>query len=199
MNSTLRQQADALYNTVAAGMAPTLYRGVSLWEPWASAVVIDSKRYETRSWATRYRGLLLIHAARRINRGELMLYHSCWNWCGALRPLGVTMGDDKYLWDVMTFGAIIGAVELVDCRPTEQMTVGELDTPRRPAGEASHLYDWTERQMGDFSPGRFAWELKTPRRFAKPIPFRGHQGFFNVPADAVAEQLALSTEGGSLA
>ena len=39
-------------------------RILTLWEPWATLMAIGAKRIETRSWATRYRGPLAIHAAR---------------------------------------------------------------------------------------------------------------------------------------
>jgi Sigma-70, region 4 len=36
---------------------------LSLWEPWATLWAAGVKKYETRSWATAYRGEILIHAA----------------------------------------------------------------------------------------------------------------------------------------
>ena len=36
---------------------------LTLTQPWATLVAIGAKRIETRSWATKYRGPLLIHAA----------------------------------------------------------------------------------------------------------------------------------------
>jgi hypothetical protein len=41
---------------------------LSLTEPWASAVVDGQKRWETRYWPTRYRGLLLIQATKTFPR-----------------------------------------------------------------------------------------------------------------------------------
>lgn len=38
---------------------------ISLWQPWASLIAEQLKRYETRTWSTDYRGELLIHAAKR--------------------------------------------------------------------------------------------------------------------------------------
>lgn len=39
-------------------------RAISLWEPWASLIRTGAKTFETRSWETKYRGLLLICAAK---------------------------------------------------------------------------------------------------------------------------------------
>ena len=37
---------------------------ISLTQPWATLVQLGHKRIETRSWNTRYRGALAIHAAK---------------------------------------------------------------------------------------------------------------------------------------
>jgi hypothetical protein len=39
---------------------------VSLHQPWAWAVLHAGKKVENRTWATRHRGPLLIHAARTL-------------------------------------------------------------------------------------------------------------------------------------
>lgn len=41
-----------------------MVRALSLWQPWAAMVVSGAKRWETRGWATAYRGPLAIHAAK---------------------------------------------------------------------------------------------------------------------------------------
>ncbi len=155
-------------------------KAISMWQPWASGVAVGSKLIETRHWPTDYRGPLAIHAAKRAPKGEL-IYHSClWNWRGALSQIFAGRGDTT-LVDLLPFGAIIGVVNLTDCRPSDSFTVGELDIPRRPDGETSDLYNWTERQMGDFSPGRFGWVFQDVKMLKEPIPMKGYQGFFNVP------------------
>lgn len=50
------------------------------------------------------------------------------------------------------------------------------------------LGGWTERQMGDFSPGRYGWELNKIQPLAEPIPYRGLQGLFNVPDELLARE-----------
>lgn len=37
---------------------------LSLWQPWASLVAVGEKRIETRSWATKHRGTIAIHATQ---------------------------------------------------------------------------------------------------------------------------------------
>lgn len=160
-------------------------KAISLHQPWASAVALGSKRVETRHWATKYRGPLAIHAAKRLNKNEL-IYHACtWNWCGALAAAGKQMGDGKSLWDLLPFGAIVATCELMDCRPSGSFTGDEIDAARRPDGVFNDSLDWTERQMGNFELGRFGWVLDKIQPLAAPIPFKGLQGFFNVPDDVM--------------
>lgn len=40
-------------------------KALTIWQPWASLLVSGQKKYETRSWATDYRGPIAIHAAMR--------------------------------------------------------------------------------------------------------------------------------------
>jgi len=62
-------------------------KALSLWQPWASAIALGSKRIETRGWATSYRGPLAIHAAKRCVKGELADMDCDNEWMGALhRP-----------------------------------------------------------------------------------------------------------------
>lgn len=65
---------------------------------------------------------------------------------------------------VFHLGAVIGTVEIVDCVPVEEIM--QTLTER-------------ERLLGDYSPGRFAWVLKNPIMFEKPIPARGQQGWWH--------------------
>lgn len=62
-----------------------MVRALSLWQPWASAVVLGWKRWETRSWSTAYRGPLVIHAAR--NRTAVPPLEA-----GSVYPLGCLLG-----------------------------------------------------------------------------------------------------------
>jgi len=45
-----------------------------------------------------------------------------------------------------------------------------------------------ELAFGDFSAGRYAWELRNPIRFADPIPCTGRQGFWEVPDELVKDK-----------
>ncbi len=71
---------------------------LTIKQPWASLIIEGYKRFEFRSWKTKYRGDLLIHAGKSIDREAYE------------RLKG-------YLKD-MPLGKIIGKVELTDCIKT---------------------------------------------------------------------------------
>lgn len=128
-------------------------RAISLWQPWATLVAIGAKQYETRHWQTRYRGDLVIHAAKKRDREVLSALEN-------LRPVMVRMPSPM---KPMVFGAALCVVRLVDCIPTE--IIRESLTPQ-------------ERAFGNYTSGRFAWRLENVRVFPQPIPYRGQQGMW---------------------
>src|SRR4051812_1297342 len=160
-------------------------KALSLWQPWATAIACGSKRIETRSWQTPYRGALLIHAAARCVEMELIGCQCCWNWCGALMPaVGKLMGTSTGLKSVLPFGALLGIAVLTDVRPTDSFTLGEIEEKRVPPGE-SDIYTWTERQMGNFDLGRYGWVLDCVQAFERPIFYKGARGLFDVPDEVI--------------
>lgn len=130
-------------------------KAISLWQPWASAVVLGFKRNETRGWATRYRGPLAIHAAKRWEKDQLRFTEQ-------LLERGVRFPAGR-----MPLGQVLGVAWLVDCQPTGSM----------PTISAR------ERELGNYGPGRFAWLLEDAQPLTAPLPFVGRQGFFDVPVE----------------
>lgn len=133
-------------------------KAISLWQPWASLVMLGAKTFETRGRPTKYRGPLTIHAAKRWNR---KLFRLC-----QIEPFKAIFAS--HLTDgvfVLPLGVALGTVELVDVVPTEAVR-----------GRISKQ----ERAFGDYDDGRFAWRLANPKPFPQPIPVLGRQGFFYI-------------------
>lgn len=152
-----------------------MMKGISVWQPHASLLVGtlragSVKPFETRSWSAhkaRVGQRIWIHAAKaQGDLLELAEYNEDRRTGGlrdeqmdaylaAIASLGFkTLGD-------LPCGALIGSVILEASVPTETLV--------------------DPGPFGDFSPGRFAWRMGDQRPLAKPIPFRGMQGFFDVP------------------
>ena len=71
---------------------------ITIKQPWATLIVEGYKRFEFRSWKTNYRGDILIHAGKGIDKE-------------AMERL------KKYLPDEIPIGKIIGKATLTDCIP----------------------------------------------------------------------------------
>lgn len=69
---------------------------LTIKQPWATLIMQGDKRYEFRSWQTKYRGELLIHAGKSVDNE-------------AIKRLA------KYLPENLPLGKILGKVRLVDC------------------------------------------------------------------------------------
>ena len=69
---------------------------LTIKQPWATLIMQKDKRFEFRSWQTKYRGDLLIHAGKGIDKE-------------AMKRL------EKYIPSDMPTGKILGKVTLVDC------------------------------------------------------------------------------------
>jgi hypothetical protein len=131
---------------------------LSLLQPWATLVVLGAKRYETRSWQTLHRGPLAIHASARLVPAGRAL-------CRA-EPVRTLLHRAGYAdADSLPVGAALGAVELLDCLPADEV---QGLTP-------------LDLALGDFRAGRWAWYLARPRRLTAPLPWRGCLSVFDGP------------------
>ncbi len=70
-------------------------KAITLCQPYASLIVLGEKRIENRTWPTKYRGPILVHAGQSRK------------WLDAYDPLP----------EFMPFGAILGVARLAVCIP----------------------------------------------------------------------------------
>ena len=68
---------------------------LTIKEPWATLIIEGYKKYEFRSWKTKYRGKILIHAGMSVEKDMVEIFKEY---------------DLSY-----SKGAIIGEAEIVDC------------------------------------------------------------------------------------
>lgn len=70
-------------------------KAITIKQPWATLIVKGYKKYEFRTWKTKYRGELLIHAGKGIDK----------KYIKQMESLNLDFPNSK----------IIGKVNLVDC------------------------------------------------------------------------------------
>ena len=155
-------------------------KALYLWEPFASAMALGVKRNETRGRSISYRGDVVICASK--HRDSNVGIGACKFLLAHFRhPEDDTVADTMAR---LPYGMALCVVNLYDC-----VNVDSSFTTK------GNIFDIsiTERSLGDYSPGRYAWLTRNLRVLAAPVPVRGKQGLFNFePAEAAAVAAALA-------
>lgn len=130
-------------------------KALTLWQPWAWLIAAGAKHYETRSWATNYRGLLAIHAAKRFTNAEV----------AAFNDFRLRFPAELHSYrEPMALGAMLCIVKLTAIYHTEDVLPNLASS---------------EKAFGNYAPGRAAWKLELIEVFPDPIPAKGAQGLWN--------------------
>lgn len=182
---------------------------LTLHQPWAALIAVGDKTIETRSWSTRYRGPLAIHAGKT----KADFTEPVWQHCLA-EPGGALLRDELR---PLALGALVAVCDLVDVLPifhyddnTDKTGIpGFVEIDDRLINEADveiwkpatlrmigseNTFEgfqrvetrYDQRPFGDYEPGRFAWLLDNVRALPEPIPMRGAQGLRDLPEDVEA-------------
>ena len=156
-------------------------KALTVYQPWASLIMTGAKPFEFRRWdyATRYSALvgqrIVIHAsARPVKPQEVLdIIHRLEDRISSLkpdvaRPLLERLMEAAKCAGVVPLSAGLGTAILGKARRINAIFNSPADSDR------------IDHHM-------WAWPLTDIRPFAKPIPCRGAQGFWNWPS---AEQMA---------
>lgn len=131
-------------------------KAITICQPYAHLISLPEsdprhKRVENRTWPTRYRGPLLIHAGKSRQ------------WLSADFE-----GNFQIPLERMVFGAIVAKAHLVACLPMAEILEGRWDRE----------YPWLRDH--DHTHGPWCFVLDGVTRLSQPIPYRGAQGLFEV-------------------
>lgn len=132
---------------------------ITLIQPWATLILQEDKKIETRSWNTNYRGKLAIHAGLKVDK---TVFNDPF-----YQPL-----LENYSINDIPKGRIIAICELVDCMPTEKI--------RETLSEK-------EIKLGNYSSGRFAWILRNVIPIEPSIPTKGMLGLWTYKGSKALE------------
>ena len=138
---------------------------LTLHQPWASAIAIGLKRFETRSWAPPFERLseLAVHAGKQKTVDGRRVFER-------FAEQFVAAGYSSFA--SLPFGSVVAVAELASVHETEFLMV-------HPVGRAllqrESLSTTVEIALGNFDPGRVAWLLRGVRRLPEPIEARGYQ------------------------
>jgi len=152
---------------------------ISLHQPWASAIAVGAKRFETRGRRVHKRGDIAIHAALKWDRG---LKETARRLVGEVASLPVSLASDPPL------GAVVCVAELVDCHEMTKQLVRDCRAARDDPDWWSPepgclLFTPDEFALGDWRPGRFAYELRNVIPLREPYPLKGRQSLWTLHDD----------------
>lgn len=85
---------------------------LSVRQPWVHSIMHLEKRIENRSWSTKVRGEIALHAAKGMTNDE---------WIDGLETASMAAVESPFILDMkfpgregLQFGGIVGTVEIVD-------------------------------------------------------------------------------------
>lgn len=141
-------------------------KALTIWQPYASLIAIKAKRYETRSWPTKYRGPLAIHAAAKNPADVYKILDFDTNQLiqKALSPEGDT-NITTLRAKCLPVGKIIATAKLTNCILITEDFAASVSPE--------------ERTFGDWTIGRYAWELEDVEILAYFPQIKGKQGLWN--------------------
>lgn len=141
-------------------------KAITLTQPWATLVAIGVKTIETRSWFTNHVGELAIHAAKTFPRSaqELCLISPFFDYLRIYLPFAEWWKNDSRISTIseaLPLGKVVAVCQLVSIIHTDVIYPSE-----------------PEKSFGDYSPGRYAWQLSNVRPFENPVPAKGSLGLW---------------------
>lgn len=146
-------------------------KAITLLQPWASlwAATPTLKLHETRSWPTKHRGPIAIHAGKGRAAAGRELWEQLWHslafleedYSPRLQAAGLPRSFDE-----LPFGAIIATTTIEDCQPTDTLIQRVKLDP-------------LEIELGDFGLFRYAWRRGPVSLLPTPIPAKGSLGLWD--------------------
>lgn len=142
---------------------------LTVWQPWAWAIVAGHKPIENRTWGPfesmiRDRAWIGIHAGARPKTRN-----GIGDMRATLEALPIDRPPDPPAFDDLAFGAMVGMARIVGLRDT----IPPADSPARPW--------WL---------GPLAWELADPIMLPRPVPVRGFPKLWVIPEGVHAAMMA---------
>lgn len=138
-------------------------KAISVLNPWAVLLAIGAKTFETRSWATAYRGPIAIHASKKFTGAQHEICFSEPFATVLMRELFNNEPLGAFLMYQIRCGAVLATGELTECFRTEDI---------------AHTLSEQERAFGDFRRGRYAWRIERVKLLKTPVACAGRLGLW---------------------
>lgn len=156
-------------------------KALTVWQPWASLLACGAKQFETRSWATSYRGPIAIHAAAvkvpQIIKRCFSTESSKQAFLDAIAKGMNGVHTEKEVMELVNSlptGSVVGVAQIVGCC---RIFVGCNGKQFIRASHGIYKPTYRERMLGDWTPGRYAWEFYD-MKLIDPVSAKGKQGLW---------------------
>ncbi|MBU5672698.1 ASCH domain-containing protein [Paenibacillus brevis] len=143
-------------------------KAITILQPWATLIALGEKHYETRSWSTKHRGQIAIHAGKKIDK------EAC-----EVPEIKAALARHGYTADNLPTGAVVAIAELNECFKVMRDVLGgvvilQADT------RATHFTTLDkEFSFGWYDSGRYAFQMDDIQKLDEPIPAKGQLGIWN--------------------
>lgn len=148
-------------------------KAITIRQPWASLIAFGDKIYETRSWSTKYRGPVAIHAGKNLDKDAFRYLITPLATMEQLQKCGIT----PYTVDDLPYGAVIAMADLVEVWQILHRA-GDIIAVSTSGGDSLFMPTEKEKAFGHWGNGSYAWELRNVRVLSKPIPAKGKQSLW---------------------
>lgn len=148
-------------------------KAITILQPWATLIALGEKHFETRSWPTKARGEIAIHAGKKIDKEVFEEFHS------------TLWGYGIFLLSDLPTGSVVATASLAECwKWDESEGVLLRNNPiveYEAIGKTKNriVISDKEKSFGWYGEGRYAWEMTDVRKLPEPIPAKGQQGLWN--------------------
>ncbi|WLD95448.1 ASCH domain-containing protein [Alkalihalobacillus sp. AL-G] len=137
---------------------------ISIIQPWATLIALGEKKFETRSWRTKYKGSLAIHSSKKIDRTAFKRIPIV----QTLKKHGIVLLND------LPTGMILATCNLEGC-----FEVIEDKGDSAVLGNEYYIASGNEYHLGDFNKGRYGWLLSNVNVLDNLIAAKGQLGLWN--------------------
>jgi hypothetical protein len=135
-------------------------KALTVTQPWATLIALGEKHIETRSWLTRYRGEVAIHASKAFPQ-------ECKDLCDT-PPFREVLRSHNLGVSDLPRGAILCVSSIKDCLRSERIA----------SASGSYSESAHELAFGNYTTGRYSFLLGFAMRLATPIYIRGSLGLW---------------------
>ena len=143
-------------------------RAISLIQPYATLIALGYKVHETRSWNTKHRGPLAIHASAGKPAWSRQAYEN--------EPLiQQVLAYHGFTFDNLPRGVLVCTGKL-----EQTLRIGQPGQIRLGVLNPRNLTE-IDLVAGDYTPGRYAWKMTDIRALPEPVPCKGALSLWEVP------------------